>query len=88
MINESSAYRKRRGKPSREEKERRRLQKAKDLAASAAANKAAKELRKEKAARAAEKNKAHRQAQISTSKAKKEKFLAAGRHVRRLIRMS
>ena len=77
VINEPSIYRKRRGKPSREEKERRRLQKAKDLAASAAAKKAAKELQKDNAARTAEMNEAHRQAQISRSKAKKEKFLAA-----------
>ena len=77
VINEPSIYRKRRGKPSREERERRRLQKAKDLAASAAAKKAAKELRKENAARAAEMNEAHRRTQISRRKAKKDKFLAA-----------
>ena len=68
-------FRRRRGKPSREERERRRLQKAKDRAAAAAAINAADQAQKEKAARVAEQNAAHRQAQISRSKAQKE-FLA------------
>ena len=76
VINEPSIYRKRRGKPSREERERRRLQKAKDRAAAAAETKAADQLQKEKAARVAEQNAAHRQVQISRSKAQKESLAA------------
>ena len=74
--NRRKRRRKRRGKPSSEERERRRQQKARDLAAAAAAINAADQLQKEKTARVTEQNAAHRQVQISRSKAQKE-FLAA-----------
>ena len=82
------SLRRRRGKPSREERERRRLQKAKDHEAASAATKAADQLQKEKTARVAEQNAAHRQVQISRSAAEKKERIAKMNEAHQIAQMS